>query len=85
MGKRSMAPIGRWLLLLDLDTDAGDGAARVRERRRDHGHLRYNYPPMSAPDSRPTFRFRDLELDVAAYQLRRRGRPVPLERRAWTS
>ena len=28
-----------------------------------------------------TFRFRDFELDVAAYELRRRGRPVRLERR----
>jgi DNA-binding winged helix-turn-helix (wHTH) protein len=31
--------------------------------------------------SRPTFRFRDFELDLGVYQLRRRGRPVPLERR----
>jgi TolB-like protein/Tfp pilus assembly protein PilF len=29
----------------------------------------------------PTFRFGDFELDVAAYELRRRGRPVRLERR----
>ena len=28
-----------------------------------------------------TFRFRDFELDVAAYELRRQGRPVRLERR----
>jgi DNA-binding winged helix-turn-helix (wHTH) protein len=32
-------------------------------------------------DSRQTFRFRDFELNVAAYELRRRGRPVRLERR----
>ena len=32
-------------------------------------------------DSGQTFRFRDFELDVAAYELRRRGRPVRLERR----
>jgi hypothetical protein len=31
-------------------------------------------------DSRETFRFRDFELDVAAYELRRRGRSVRLER-----
>ena len=30
--------------------------------------------------SRCTFRFRDFELDVAAYELRRQGRPVKLER-----
>jgi TolB-like protein/Tfp pilus assembly protein PilF len=32
-------------------------------------------------DSRETFRFGDFELDVAAYELRRHGRPVKLERR----
>jgi TolB-like protein/Flp pilus assembly protein TadD len=31
--------------------------------------------------SRPTFRFGDFELDVAAYELRRLGQPVRLERR----
>jgi TolB-like protein/DNA-binding winged helix-turn-helix (wHTH) protein len=31
-------------------------------------------------DSRKTFRFRDCELDVAAYELRRQGRSVRLER-----
>ena len=31
-------------------------------------------------DSRETFRFRDFELDVAAYELRRHGRSVRLER-----
>ncbi len=31
-------------------------------------------------ESRETFRFRDFELDVAAYQLRRHGRSVRLER-----
>ena len=35
---------------------------------------------MPVSDSRETFRFRDFELDVAAYQLRRKGRPVHLER-----
>jgi DNA-binding winged helix-turn-helix (wHTH) protein len=35
---------------------------------------------MALPDSRGQFRFGDFELDVAAYQLRRRGRPVRLER-----
>src|SRR5688572_263173 len=34
--------------------------------------------PTSAPGE--IFRFNDFELDVAAYQLRRRGRPVRLER-----
>jgi TolB-like protein/Flp pilus assembly protein TadD len=32
-------------------------------------------------DSCQTYRFRDFELDVAAYELRRQGRPVRLERR----
>jgi TolB-like protein/DNA-binding winged helix-turn-helix (wHTH) protein/Flp pilus assembly protein TadD len=32
-------------------------------------------------DSSQTFRFRDFELDIAAYELRRHGRPVRLERR----
>ena len=31
--------------------------------------------------TRQTFRFRDFELDVEAYQLRRQGRPIRLERR----
>jgi TolB-like protein/DNA-binding winged helix-turn-helix (wHTH) protein/Tfp pilus assembly protein PilF len=35
---------------------------------------------MPATDSRETLRFRDFELDLAAYQLRRNGRPVRLER-----
>jgi TolB-like protein/DNA-binding winged helix-turn-helix (wHTH) protein/Flp pilus assembly protein TadD len=35
---------------------------------------------MTQPDSRATLRFRDFELDVAAYELRRRGRPIRLER-----
>ena len=35
-------------------------------------------PPSTA---RQTFRFRDFELDVEAYQLRRQGRPIKLERR----
>jgi TolB-like protein len=37
-------------------------------------------PHMSPPDSTPTFRFADFELDVAAYELRQHGRPVRLER-----
>ncbi len=36
---------------------------------------------MPASNPRETFRFRDCELDVAAYELRRHGRPVRLERR----
>ncbi|PYQ55915.1 MAG: hypothetical protein DMF78_00525 [Acidobacteria bacterium] len=36
---------------------------------------------MSAPGPAATFRFRDYELDVGAYELRRRGRAVRLERR----
>jgi TolB-like protein/DNA-binding winged helix-turn-helix (wHTH) protein/Tfp pilus assembly protein PilF len=35
---------------------------------------------MLATDSRETLRFRDFELDLVAYQLRRNGRPVRLER-----
>ena len=35
---------------------------------------------MPPPDARPTFRFGDFELDVAAYELRRRGKPIRLER-----
>src|SRR2546427_10566080 len=37
---------------------------------------------MTASDSTGPVRFGDFELDVAAYQLRRQGRPVHLERRA---
>src|SRR5437868_1245740 len=36
---------------------------------------------MAASGPQPTFRFGDFELDVAAYELRRHGRPVRLERR----
>ena len=35
---------------------------------------------MQTPGSRETFRFGDFELDVAAYELRRLGRPVKLGR-----
>ena len=35
---------------------------------------------MLVPDSPDTFRFRDFELDVGAYALRRNGRPVRIER-----
>lgn len=35
---------------------------------------------MSHPDSQFTFRFLDLELDLAAYELRRSGQPIHLER-----
>ena len=35
---------------------------------------------MATPEPPPTFRFRDFELDVGAYELRREGRPVRLER-----
>ena len=35
---------------------------------------------MATPESHETFRFRDFELDVAAYELRRDGHPVRLER-----
>jgi TolB-like protein/DNA-binding winged helix-turn-helix (wHTH) protein/Tfp pilus assembly protein PilF len=37
-------------------------------------------PAMPATDLRETLRFRDFELDLAAYQLRRNGHPVRLER-----
>jgi TolB-like protein/DNA-binding winged helix-turn-helix (wHTH) protein len=36
---------------------------------------------MPTPGAHETLRFRDFELDVGAYQLRRQGRPVRLERR----
>jgi TolB-like protein/DNA-binding winged helix-turn-helix (wHTH) protein/Flp pilus assembly protein TadD len=36
---------------------------------------------MPTPGAHETLRFRDFELDVEAYQLRRQGRPVRLERR----
>src|ERR1041385_125306 len=36
--------------------------------------------PMSHPDSASTFRFGEFELDLMAYELRRSGRPVHLER-----
>ncbi len=36
---------------------------------------------MATSESRETFRFGSFELDVAAYELRRDGRPVKLERR----
>jgi TolB-like protein/DNA-binding winged helix-turn-helix (wHTH) protein len=36
---------------------------------------------MSAPARRQTFRFQDFELDLGAYELRRQGRRVRLERR----
>src|SRR5260370_25193395 len=36
--------------------------------------------PMSQPDSHSTFRFGEFELDISAYELRRRGQPVHLER-----
>lgn len=35
---------------------------------------------MSTPDSRDTFHFGEFDLDVAAYELRRGGRPIRLER-----
>jgi TolB-like protein/DNA-binding winged helix-turn-helix (wHTH) protein/Flp pilus assembly protein TadD len=35
---------------------------------------------MATPESHETFRFHEFELDVAAYELRREGRPVRLER-----
>ena len=35
---------------------------------------------MSQPDSKSTFQFGDFELDLLAYELRRSGRPVHLER-----
>src|SRR5258708_21285338 len=36
--------------------------------------------PMSKLDSHSTFRFGEFELDISAYELRRRGQPVHLER-----
>jgi TolB-like protein/DNA-binding SARP family transcriptional activator len=36
--------------------------------------------PVSQPDTNATFRFGDFELDISAYQLRRGGQPVHLER-----
>src|SRR6266702_3872874 len=36
--------------------------------------------PMSQPDSHSRFRFREFELDISAYELRRGGQPVHLER-----
>src|SRR3981189_189933 len=36
--------------------------------------------PMSLPDSHLTFRFGEFELDISAYELRRGGQPVHLER-----
>jgi TolB-like protein/DNA-binding winged helix-turn-helix (wHTH) protein/Flp pilus assembly protein TadD len=35
---------------------------------------------MQTPDPSETFRFGDFELDTGAYELRRHGRPVPIER-----
>ena len=35
---------------------------------------------MSQPDSHSTFRFGEFELDISAYELRRGGQPVHLER-----
>ena len=35
---------------------------------------------MATPESRETYRFREFELDVAAYALRRGGEAVRLER-----
>ena len=35
---------------------------------------------MSQPDSHSRFRFREFELDISAYELRRGGQPVHLER-----
>ena len=37
-------------------------------------------PPVSQPDSNSKFRFGDFELDIAAYELRRGGQPIHLER-----
>src|SRR5215467_13124606 len=37
-------------------------------------------PPVSQPDSNSKFRFGDFELDLAAYELRRDGQPIHLER-----
>ena len=50
----------------------GAGAARVTESNRS---------AMAQADSRNTLRFGDFELDVGAYELRRRGRQIHLERR----
>src|SRR3954469_14021981 len=36
--------------------------------------------PMSQPDSRSTFQFGEFELNASAYELRRGGQPVHLER-----
>ena len=36
---------------------------------------------MSQPDSQLTFKFDEFELDLSAYELRRSGQPVHLERR----
>ena len=36
--------------------------------------------PMSQPDSHSTLRFGEFELDISAYELRRGGQPVHLER-----
>ena len=38
--------------------------------------------PMSQPDSQSTLRFGEFELDISAYELRRGGQPVHLERQA---
>jgi len=38
-------------------------------------------PPVSQPDSNSKFRFGDFELDIVAYELRRGGQPIHLERR----
>jgi TolB-like protein/tetratricopeptide (TPR) repeat protein len=43
--------------------------------------LRYDWF-VARSDSRPTYRFGEYELDVGVYQLRRRQRRIPLERRA---
>jgi TolB-like protein/Tfp pilus assembly protein PilF len=37
-------------------------------------------PPVSQPDLNSKFRFGDFELDIAAYELRRGGQPIHLER-----
>jgi TolB-like protein len=54
------------------------GAATGRARRA-YGIVRVRLDDAMS-DSRETFRFRDFELDVAAYELRRHGRSVRLER-----
>src|SRR5215467_3228139 len=38
------------------------------------------FRPMAQPDSRSRFRFGEFELDISAYELRRGGQPVHLER-----